>query len=118
MRRTQQIIPELLILRFDLQMKMEAVPVRMNFFRIITAHRPAIYERDEFCSIVGRGPLGKMFHFNTDYRIQFQVSIDRYDFGRRRRQWSWTGDLSDLRRRTRRRSWRCGLRVGSARARG
>ena len=56
-------------------MKMESVPVRMDFFRIITTHSPAIYERDEFCCIVCRCPLGKMVHYNADYLIQFQMAF-------------------------------------------
>ena len=80
-------------------MKMEPVPVRMNFFRIITAHRPAVKEGNELRSIVRGRPFRKVFHLNLNDFVEFQVVHNRDDFRRRSRRRSWAGDFGDLRRR-------------------
>src|SRR5712692_7800333 len=82
-------------------MKMQPVPVRMDFFRIVTTYRPAVKERDELRSIVRGRPLRKVLHLNANDFVEFQVTLNRRDFG--------------VRRQYRRRGTRRGCRRGSGR---
>src|SRR5712692_6110174 len=86
-------------------MKMQPVPVRMDFFRIVTTYRPAVKERDELRSIVRGRPLRKMLHLNANDFVEFQVTLYRRDFGVRGH-YRRRGAQRSCRSRSRRRSLR------------
>src|ERR1700674_689765 len=71
---TEQISPNLLVFRRDLQMEMEAALVRVNLFRVITAYGPAINERNEFRGIVCGHPFRKMLDLHAHYVVKLEVA--------------------------------------------
>src|SRR5712692_7542115 len=86
-------------------MKMQPVPVRMDLFRIFTTYRPAVKERDELRSIVRGRPLRKVLHLDANDFVEFQVTVNRRDFGVRGR-YRRRGARRSCRRGSRRRSLR------------
>src|SRR6266480_5198949 len=79
-RRAQQIGPEFPVLRRDLQMKMQAVLVRVNLFRVNAANNATIQERNKFRRIVFGRPLCKMVYLHTDNFIEPKLSFYADDF--------------------------------------